>query len=1075
MPNNYADLSFQLGLRKMAGLRGVAPAIRWFDSSVSEEVYVVEKNKQIHLSGCEMTPLEADCIKIRYKSSATGSYNTVKNYYPQTSYTVTDTTDGGDILYTKIVGSPTMPRNRYGYETSYFTYKDGATTVAQEFDTQQGIGGANLLRNDYASQDPIGINNYNFSRSITFKETGYFEIILDEAQSALYKATSTNTILTNPDAQSNYNSYKTTTRGPWTPVDHSAHPNGSLFKRKIIIKCVENFDVLNSTTIIASTDTITSSLLESAYTPNTSRTINRVDLTIQGTNYTSSINKYFIETSSLSSQTMVTDDKNITINSGSTYKVLRNKIFNNTIFNGSGDFVKVEVTAGVTTTVDMRNSTFINCKFKNITFGTKDFKQLILDGSKFFNCEFINCKFYIRPQNIIFNNCYFNNHGHLSGLFFFNGSDGNVFIDCRMRNITQPFYFDNSYSKNNINNLIYRVYCYDSINISNRCSFIKVINNDDGYTPGVFVGNIVLSNYVARSVGDPIVIESSASLNLFTMNYFESSGSVKLGSENTATKLWAATWLNNTTTYSNYVKTYTPYGRVSANSNRNSAVADVQHAIDFFNNNSIPENRRVIIPNQLQQSYADNYFLTLATPNYSIDETTNTADACKNSSGTTITQDLTSKDPRITTTNPRTQTSYGGTLTFPSPWSDNAHAVAKSSFQTWLNAYKTAGGKISYIAADVVDSANMSPVCVFSNFLRQNTDDGGQQIQTHIDYILNDPRATSTTVANASVFGSLIHQLKLDTNGGYVRTDFNTRSLTDAKGAYKLWDFVTSRITASYVNDLLYTTSKSIYPDIKVSNYDNFKLLEEDKVADLNGHKSYFNNDIGTHVSVHLYGEWIGGNSYKISQSDSTVLDYEFSTTSPFGSTSWNAFLVSQQKLRAVDRNRISDGKKFQVWLASPPPQYSSNNSFGCTTSGVPTALKYWTENAYHALLRNPDPVLYWNANSVNQPAEVLLDNIITEVNNNTYNRINSIISSSNNKINYNTNFIVSGCKTNGNDILWRITVRYDQIDTVIINGNTFNLNGAVGLWYRTNINISNLTLTSYNSSTKTLTLNSSI
>ena len=69
----------------------------------------------------------------------------------------------------------------------------------------------------------------------------------------------------------------------------------------------------------------------------------------------------------------------------------------------------------------------------------------------------------------------------------------------------------------------------------------------------------------------------------------------------------------------------------------------------------------------------------------------------------------------------------------------------------------------------------------------------------------------------------------------------------------------------------------------------------------------------------------------------------------------------------------------------------------------------------------------------------------------------------------------MSGCKTNGNDILWRITVRYDQIDTVIINGNTFNLNGAVGLWYRTNINILNLTLTSYNSTTKTLTLNSVI
>jgi uncharacterized protein YjbI with pentapeptide repeats len=528
MPNSYVDLSFQLGLRKMAGLRGVAPAIRWFDSSIGEEVYVVEKNKQIHLSGCEMTPLEADCIKIQYKSNALGSYNTVKNYYPQTSYTVTDTTDGGDILYTKIVGSPTMPRNRYDYETSYFTYKNGTTTVAQEFDTQQGINGSNLLRNTYASQDPIGINNYNFSRSITFRETGYFEITLDEAQSALYKITNTNSILTNPDNQSDYNLYKTTTRGPWTPVDHSIYPNGSLFKRRIVIRCVENFDVLNSTIIPVNTDNITSSLLESAYTPNTSRTINRVGLTIQGTNYTGSTNKYFIETNSLSSQTMGTDDKNITISSGSAYKILRNKIFNNTIFNGSGDFVKVEVIAGVTTTVDMRNSTFINCKFRGITFGTKNFKQLMLDGSRFFNCEFINCKFYIRPQNIIFNNCYINNHGDLSGLFFFNGSDGNVFIDCRMKNITQPFYFDNSNSKNNINNLIYKVYCYNSINISNKCSFIKVIGNTAG-TIGVFTGNVVILNYISRSIGDVINIESSASLNLFAMNYFESSGSVKLG------------------------------------------------------------------------------------------------------------------------------------------------------------------------------------------------------------------------------------------------------------------------------------------------------------------------------------------------------------------------------------------------------------------------------------------------------------------------------------------------------------------------------------------------------------------
>lgn len=539
MPNNYADLSFQLGLRKMAGLRGVAPAIRLIDSETNEEVYVVEKNKQIHLTGCEMAALEADCIQIRYKSTATGSYNIVKNYLPQTTYSVTDTLSGSDILATKIEGSPKMPRARYASEggATYFIYNDGATPVAQEFDTQQGIGGSPFLRVAYASQDPININNYNFSRSITFRATGYFEITLDESQSALYRDTGTNIELSNPDQQSDYNTYKTTTRGPFTPVDHATQTNGSFFKRKIIVKCVENSDSLNSppSVIPTGTQSFGSSLLETAITTTSNtRTINRVALNVKGTKYANSIKKYFIETDSLSTDTVEVTDKNITIDVGLPYKVLRNRIFNNTIFDGSGsfgDFARVEIVGGVTTTVDMRNSNFINCKFVNVTFGTKDFKQLILDGSRFFNCEFVNCKFYLCPQNIIFNNCYFNNFGNYSGLFFFNGSDGNVFIDCRMRNITQPFSFNNSYGKNNINNLFYKVYCYDSLNLTSRCSFVKVTGDDSTDPPGAFVGNIAISNYISRSIGDPIIIESSASLNLFCVNYFESSGSIRLGKE----------------------------------------------------------------------------------------------------------------------------------------------------------------------------------------------------------------------------------------------------------------------------------------------------------------------------------------------------------------------------------------------------------------------------------------------------------------------------------------------------------------------------------------------------------------
>jgi hypothetical protein len=126
-------------------------------------------------------------------------------------------------------------------------------------------------------------------------------------------------------------------------------------------------------------------------------------------------------------------------------------------------------------------------------------------------------------------------------------------------------------------------------------------------------------------------------------------------------------------------------------------------------------------------------------------------------------------------------------------------------------------------------------------------------------------------------------------------------------------------------------------------------------------------------------------------------------------------------------------------------------------------------------MLRNPDPILYWNAYSKNnQTVEGYLNNAIITVNNNTYNKIIYIVSSSNDKINYNTKFIASGCMTIHQDILWRITVNNSDVNTIILDGTTYNLAGSPGLWYRTSTSIASIQYSSYNSSTKTLTLNSS-
>jgi hypothetical protein len=531
---NYIDLGYYLGLRKLAGLRSVTPSIEYMEGT--DTVFFVQQDKQIYLTGCEMSALQADCIKISYKANPSNSYTVIKNYVSQTVFNVTNTyddTNNTNLISVKISATPVMNKRKFGNENS-FRYSYQGSTILEEYDTYTGATD-NLSITGNAEQDPIGVNNYNFSRSFIFKTPGYYKIELDEAQSALYKTTSTNTILTNPDAQSDYNSYKSSTTGPWTPVDHASHQNGNFFKRQIIVKCVNNYDAILQSNIVTEINEFTGSpppQTQTVYNPSSAdrRKISVKDLLINGQTYGSNqYEKYCIETNGLSTATFNASDKQITTNS-STYKILRNSIFSDIIFNGSGitNLVKIESTGGIITTVDMRNTLFKNCIFKGIVFGSKNYNQLILDGSTFESCEFINCKFYIRPKNILFKNCNINNTGNYAPIFNINGSDGNVFIDLIFNNVDRPFVFDNGDNKNNLNNLFYRVFSTDSPSATNRCSFVKVMQSNS--TPGVFVGNIAMMNCIV-TVGDPIVIESSASLNLFTMNYFESSGSVKLGTE----------------------------------------------------------------------------------------------------------------------------------------------------------------------------------------------------------------------------------------------------------------------------------------------------------------------------------------------------------------------------------------------------------------------------------------------------------------------------------------------------------------------------------------------------------------
>jgi hypothetical protein len=523
---DYSDQSFFLGLRRVAGIRSVAPAVKIKDPNYNnQEVFVVQKDKFFAFWGCEMAALRADCIRIQYRASFTDPLTQIKNYLTQTSFTVTDTPGNpGDIIYTEIDASPIMPTYHW-LDSSHFNY-----TKAREHDMFENY--ANLLRSEYSDVTSSSVTIYNFARALECLDVGYYEIELDETNSAFYRGplSPANRSISTPEDQSDYNLYKTITRGPWTPVDYSRVKNGRYLKRKIIVKCVDNKDPLNESTISTTSMSVgTSFILESALNPTTAETVlSKPNLKIKGTNYPSDVKTYMIDFSNASNFVTVAGlDMNITVSGVTTCKNLRNRKFEHIHFDGNNsDFVKKQT--GSILPVDMRNTTFKSCVFTNITFGTKEYNQLIMDGCTFEGCTFENCKFYLKGQNIFFYQCDISGRANLSSIFNFSGSDGNAFVGVNVNLSTCPFNFDNTYN-DNLNNFFLKVYVYHGNYIDSKVSFLKSTYKD--VSRGTFTGNIFVANYNKRTVGDPINITSSASQNLFVSNFFRSPGSISLGKD----------------------------------------------------------------------------------------------------------------------------------------------------------------------------------------------------------------------------------------------------------------------------------------------------------------------------------------------------------------------------------------------------------------------------------------------------------------------------------------------------------------------------------------------------------------
>jgi hypothetical protein len=517
-------------------------------------------------------------------------------------------------------------------------------------------------------------------------------------------------------------------------------------------------------------------------------------------------------------------------------------------------------------------------------------------------------------------------------------------------------------------------------------------------------------------------------------------------------------------------KAYYPFGRISANINKDESLPDVEHAINYFASNPTPMGKRSIFPHPIQSAWNDSFWLGI--PGNSVQDCLNINDSCRDPNTSNFVESAI-----LNRTGDQVGPQWAGIQKFGSPWLDNASSRAKTIWYNWLNDLKNNGITFDIVMGNIDDSSYYSPVVTWNNLVRKNADDGGFGYTSHYGHVLNDSRTFSATAGNANIYGPLYNQLKI--NNGFTLSDFNIIDASQGvSGAYIWWNYITSRMGSYYIDDTFYKPLQELMPNSQVSNYGNYILTPEDVVPDLNGHKQFYENKIGNALGAICYGEVAGvvSNS-KIDPTDPTSLVYDPSVTGPqrFGFdtngniSGWRCFQHDQQMLKALYRNK-NPYDYLHVWI-------KSRRDTNVYAFGGPTTFKrneYWQENIYHITTLNPDAILYFNqfgGTVLGVNYDKLVTDIIEEVNNLKNNKKSYPLQKTTEKFSFSDYYLASGCLISNNTNLWRVTVNYDFVTNLVINGINYDVSTTPGIWYSSPSNKINFTVSSYNSTSKTLYL----
>jgi hypothetical protein len=329
-----------------------------------------------------------------------------------------------------------------------------------------------------------------------------------------------------------------------------------------------------------------------------------------------------------------------------------------------------------------------------------------------------------------------------------------------------------------------------------------------------------------------------------------------------------------------------------------------------------------------------------------------------------------------------------GALKFSTPWPDSAIKAIERDWPRILQLTKYCGGEVDLLVADFED---------WCQFITWGIGD------THIEALRADPRW------HQAKYGvpSLAEQL------GSLR-DVPARSIRGtADGNYFKWNLAIGRVTAAAMNEALWKTARSAFPNLVGSNYQGQRSMDR-PAPDLNGHQQPQDNVFGNAASPSLYGEVSSIVNLFVDPQDPSRIAWQGTVHMKRGP--WQSFLMCQQQARSCVRGAPT--LTLVPWVAHL--SYEGDVA-GAGFVGFPKDPRCYDENVRHVALLGTPTFLWWRSmEAPPQPDTSRLDALISDINAHTLGRIKEPADV--NPVSFLSEVVVTGGRRHDGTWMWRVS-----------------------------------------------------